>query len=177
MEQPCSSGGIVPSVILKCPRCWGTPHTGLVLYQTVPSMRRGLGPSQSQLCPSVRKRVSHIINAELKKETNEWKGEWMDRWMNGWTDRWMNEWIGGWVDGWMNEQMDEWMDGWVDKWVNEWRNARLKDSTSSCRLWACWGVGHLQMCGLEPDSSGLRNLYPVPALGGVFALLLFPQCS
>ena len=26
------------------------------------------------------------------------------------------------------------------------------------------------MCGLEPDSSGLRNLHPVPALGGVFAL-------
>ena len=26
------------------------------------------------------------------------------------------------------------------------------------------------MCGLEPDTSGLKNLHPVPALGGVFGV-------
>ena len=143
MEQPCSSGGVVPSVILKCPRCWGTPQTGLVLYQTVPSMRRGLGPSQPQPCPSDWKRVSHIINAELNgnKWMERWMDEWMDRWMNGWIDRQMNEWIGGWVDGWMNG----WMNGQMAEWINGWMNEempgwKVTPHPAGCGHAGVWGI-------------------------------------
>lgn len=67
------------------------------------------------------------------------------------------------------------MDEWINGRMNEWAGARPKGKLhpAGCEQW--WGVGHPQVCGLEPDNSGLKNLHPVPALGGVFARLLLPQ--
>lgn len=60
------------------------------------------------------------------------------------------------------------MSGWVDGWMNTCR-PRGAALILHAELLGC---GAPTMCDLEPDISGLKNLYPVPALGGVFALLV-----
>lgn len=61
------------------------------------------------------------------------------------------------------------MSGWVDGWMSA---CRLGEGAAFILPAESLGCGAPAMCDLEPDISDLKNLHPVPALGGVFALLI-----